>query len=58
MNEFTKFWNSVDSWRSEYDAAVSAWFRSKYEERERIKKILEDAGTYCNWNKVMEAIDK
>ena len=36
----------------------AATIAAQRDERKRIIAILEDAGTYCSWDKIMEAIDQ
>lgn len=49
-------WIAMTPWR-EWPTR-NAWIAAQQAERERIKKILEDAETYCSWDKIMEAIDQ
>ena len=50
-------WYEQRGWGGYWDARLT-WIAAQHAERERIKQILEDAGTYCSWDKIMEAIDQ
>ena len=60
-DDFEKWWdeNGIEwEWTILKHDAKALWVAVKQVERERIKAILEDAGTYCSWDKIMEAIDQ